>query len=221
MRLHALRVPAKPAASRIEHLCFARVDTGITEGCASRSPDVVTELRPQPNQGRRVTFSLGGDRSDPHHCPRGFNAARPRLNFSNFTSVRKRSVLSAARQLLALLPPVGDVSGALGLQLPQKHLCRLDVMAASIQRRNHPTLKGERPPPLRSNRSICPLPPLQSRLVDFRYLSSQSRRCQGWVLSCAAVSGAGWKLRAHRPDKSIPVNQIFTLAGAMLETRCL
>jgi hypothetical protein len=51
--------------------------------------------------------------------------------------------LSAARELREQSIPVGDVSGAPGLQLPQKHLCRLDVMAASIQRCNHPTLKGD------------------------------------------------------------------------------
>ena len=51
--------------------------------------------------------------------------------------------LSEVRQLREQSIPVGDVSGALGLQLPQKHLCRLDVMAASIQRCNHATLKGD------------------------------------------------------------------------------
>ena len=35
------------------------------------------------------------------------------------------------------------MSGVLGLQSPQKHLCRLNVMAASIQRCNHPALKGD------------------------------------------------------------------------------
>jgi len=31
--------------------------------------------------GQAGGLSLGGDRSDPHHCPRGFNAARPALTF--------------------------------------------------------------------------------------------------------------------------------------------
>ena len=31
--------------------------------------------------GQAGGLSLGRDRSDPHHCPRGFNAARPALTF--------------------------------------------------------------------------------------------------------------------------------------------
>jgi hypothetical protein len=59
------------------------------------------------------------------------------------TFFRVIAVAATLRQLLEQSIPVGNVPGVLGLQLPQKQLCRLDVMAASIQRRNHPTLKGD------------------------------------------------------------------------------
>jgi hypothetical protein len=87
--------------------------------------------------------------------------------------VREAFSLSAVRQLLEQSILLGDVSGVLGLQLPQKHLCRLDVMAASIQRRNHPTLKGDvlRHPLQESFDRLQPL--LQSRLVHSGTLAAK------------------------------------------------
>jgi hypothetical protein len=51
--------------------------------------------------------------------------------------------LRAVRQFLEQSVPVGDVFRLLGLQSPQKHPCRFHVVAASIQRCNHPALKGD------------------------------------------------------------------------------
>ena len=51
--------------------------------------------------------------------------------------------LRAVRQFLEQSVPVGDVFRLLGLQSPQKHLCRLHVVAALLQRRNHLLLKGD------------------------------------------------------------------------------
>jgi len=89
------------------------------------------------------------------------------------TSVREAFSLSAVRQLFEQSLLLGDVPGVLGLQSPQKHLCRLDVMAASIQRRNHPILKGDalRHPLQESFDRLQPL--LQSRLVHSGTLAAK------------------------------------------------
>jgi hypothetical protein len=51
--------------------------------------------------------------------------------------------LRGVRQFLEQSVPVGDVFRLPGLQSPQKHRCRLHVVAALLQPRNHLLLKGD------------------------------------------------------------------------------
>jgi hypothetical protein len=86
---------------------------------------------------REILFGISSDVAGHPDEPR---LARPLLAF---VVGRCQRALGAIRQFLEQSVPVGDVFRLLGLQSPQKHPCRFHIVAASIQRCNHPPLKGD------------------------------------------------------------------------------
>jgi hypothetical protein len=55
----------------------------------------------------------------------------------------EQAALEAVRQSLEQPIPFGNELGLLGLKQLQKHLCRLRIVVAPLERRNHLALKGD------------------------------------------------------------------------------